>query len=566
MSNSSKRYGLLAKAIYILVAAGIILGGFLALKYLIPSKNVLEQVNDSAVKAIINFTDDAPTTLPDTVIHYRFKIFNFKESLPNLEQLKKTPLEIPLVITLEPWGSGANNYFDNSLRNLQAGHYDQLLADFCAALPQDQRTIYLRFAPEMEVPSSKYPWQQYPDLFIKAYRHFAEICRKHANEAKLVWSPAGYPGAMEYYPGGDVIDAASVTINATSEAGLSAYPKLAPTDDLRRRLHRLRDIAVPILVLAKSAPVTAQKIATSVRLAEEHILMNKDIYSLEKPVPLDHKRSAISDEIIFGVYDPQSLLNDHKAVSVEHLFLDFRSLINGEFSKNFSASVKRQHDVIVTFEPFRLPEAPMDTMVLSKVIAGNYDAYFSALKDILSSTTQRVYLRYAHEMEIPIHRYPWQSQEPVIYIRSFRYFMKWFADLPNVVRVWGPAGDRGSIEWYPGDEWVDYCSIAIYGLPDKNITDPKKQEKFSTIFHRKTWRLRFIDKPLFITEFGVKGSDEFQRKWLTSAAETLRNAPGVVGVNYFNMSDSPKAWGDIPPPDWGISKNTLEAFIEELAR
>jgi beta-mannanase len=170
-------------------------------------------------------------------------------------------------------------------------------------------------------------------------------------------------------------------------------------------------------------------------------------------------------------------------------------------------------------------------------------------------------------MEIPITRYPWQSQNPVDYIKSFRYFMNFQNPFPsNIKKVWGPAGDRGSIEWWPGNDVVDYISIAIYGLPDKNISDPKKQETFETIFKRKYWRMRFINKPIFITEFGVKGPEDFQTKWLEDAAKVIRMHKQIIGVNYFNMSDTPKAWGDIKPPDWSISKESFYRFIKVLEK
>lgn len=136
----------------------------------------------------------------------------------------------------------------------------------------------------------------------------------------------------------------------------------------------------------------------------------------------------------------------------------------------------------------------------------------------------------------------------------------------NIKRVWGPAGDRGSIEWWPGNDVVDFVSVAIYGLPDKNITDPEKQESFSKIFNRKYWRLRLIDKPVFITEFGVKGPEEFQTKWLEEAADVIRENPQVVGINYFNMSDTPKAWGEIKPPDWSITEKSFHTFIKRLQK
>lgn len=170
-------------------------------------------------------------------------------------------------------------------------------------------------------------------------------------------------------------------------------------------------------------------------------------------------------------------------------------------------------------------------------------------------------------MEIPVDRYAWQKKDPIEYIKAFRYFMKFpGSEMDNIKRVWGPAGDRGSLEWWPGDDVVDYISISVYGLPDKNITDPEKQESFESIFNRKSRRMRFVNKPFFITEFGVKGDEDFQTKWLLNAAEILNKEPQIVGVCYFNMTDVPDAWGEIKPPEWSISKNTFHQFIEKLER
>lgn len=55
---------------------------------------------------------------------------------------------------------------------------------------------------------------------------------------------------------------------------------------------------------------------------------------------------------------------------------------------------------------------------------------------------------------------------------AYCYFMD-FLDifLVNIKWVWGLVGDWGSMEFYFGDDVVDYVSIVIYGLLDKNIMD-----------------------------------------------------------------------------------------------
>jgi beta-mannanase len=76
--------------------------------------------------------------------------------------------------------------------------------------------------------------------------------------------------------------------------------------------------------------------------------------------------------------------------------------------------------------------------------------------------------------------------------------------------------------------------------------------------------MRFIHKPIFITEFGVKGPEAYKRKWLEDAAVTINKYPEILGVSYFNYADSPKAWGDAETPDWAISAATFKIFTHLL--
>lgn len=485
----------------------------------------------------------------------------WKEASDAWAELRAAPQRM---ITVQTWSTGSRTYADNPLTDVDQGRYDDLFRRFLTALPDRGADTYLRFDPDMEVPAEALPWQQYPSVYISAYRRFAGLCRELAPEARLVWAPAGYPGALEYYPGDDVVDAASVTFRYPGESTLSAYPSDYPPDyELFRRLHRLRFLRVPVFALAGEGAGDAVVLA---RVAELLRAGGPGLYGtmpslteVTRDLPQSRDRP-----LAFGLYDPNHLLLDDPNVGVEHVFLDLENLANGSFDTLFRGVMDRGHAAIVTLEPFFPPIDSLDYGMLEAVAAGTYDSLLLRLFRILGTAEREVYLRYAHEMEIPIHRYPWQSLDPLTYIRGYRYVML-HDSLPAAVhKVWGPAGDRGSLEWYPGDDAVDVVSIAIYGLPDKNITDPKQQEQFPTIFNRKMWRMRFVNKPVFITEFGVKGPEEYQTDWMLRAAQTLRSDPRIVGVNYFNMSDTPAAWGEIKPPDWSISRATLDRFTAAL--
>ena len=558
----------------------LILGGlFLFTRYVINRSSIIFNLHSigksNAIKvaseqvlAVFSFHPGEPSGVIKSFKHYRLALTNNDHWDIKREEIAQLDDSIPLMITVETWGSriiisGSNNPLDEVVK----GKFDHAIKQLCTELIGTRPNVYLRFNPEMEVPVKHFPWQRNSVLYQKAFRHFSLLCKTHASQVKQVWAPAGYPGTMDYYPV-DVVGAASVTLKSESETLLDVYPKDYSLEyDLMRRLHRLRFIDKPIFVLGSQNISNDSINSHLVSSIANKIDAEKDIiYGTENfQRPKVKIRDGQKNELIIGLYDPQSLLNEDESVMVEHLFTNLDDLNNGGFENGFNSVLGRGHDVIVTFEPFSYPIEETDLDVLRHVTEGKYDSEIAKLYSIITSTDRDVYLRYAHEMEIPITRYPWQSQDPVEYIKSYRYFMTFKDSLPATLkRVWGPAGDRGSIEWWPGNDVVDFMSIAIYGLPDKNITDPEKQESFSTIFNRKIWRLRFIDKPLFITEFGVKGPEEFQTKWLESAAKVIRENPQIIGVNYFNMTDTPKAWGKIKPPDWSISKKSFHHFLETL--
>jgi len=478
----------------------------------------------------------------------------------------------PVLITVEIWPSSANKIFANKniLSLVADGFFDAKIKTLCDYLSKQQQPVLIRFAPEMEVYVNRYPWQmQSSELYIKAFRHFAELCKKNAPTTKMVWAPAGYPGTEEYWPGASWVDMISVTLRGKSELMTNNYPE--PTSQailIKRKIIRTRFFEKPIIVLGSEKLTAADFKQPSFDSAVQEINENKALLYKDANAAEQEKNDSLlrkEGSLIVGVYDPKSAIVNNPLLSVEHLFVNLESLRDGSFKKNFDSVVERNHDVIVTMEPWREKGLEKDPQLISNILSGHYDDRFKQLFSIITGTKRTVYLRWLHEMEIPITRYPWQSQDPIAYIKAFRYFVNKLQPKPsNIFIVWGPAGDRGSIEFWPGSDVVDYISIAIYGLPDKNITDHNKQESFNTIFRRKYNRLRFAHKPLFITEFGVKGPQDYKKKWLQDAAVVINQHPEIIGINYFNFADSPKAWGNIETPDWSTTPEVFANFLKQL--
>lgn len=513
---------------------------------------------DETILAELSLSDYRETH-PTENYQHRYLQLNHSDAWPvPAELLEGLAPEAPLVLTLECWGSKYwPNYRSNPLAFVREGFYDQKLQDLADLLAQEKRTVYLRFNPEMEVPGRFYPWQEYPSVFIEAYHRVHQIIKEKAPAVLMTWAPAGYPGCDEYYPGADFVDAISVNLIGPSEENLSVYPRYDAETELRRRLHRLRFFQHPTLVMSgikEELPKQALANLQTYRAEASY---------LYQPVVADTNREKAGFKL--GVYDPEEKLTGIASINTEHLFFNLTTFRKEGLVEDLHKIAQRGHDAILTLEINKDSSEGREERGLEKLLNGVYQPCLNDLWPVLQAFPNSLYLRFPQEMEIPIHRYPWQSKEPKLYIDAYRFFMRQ-ADsvLERVYRVWGPAGDRGSLEWYPGSDVVDYISIAIYGLPDKNITDPSKQEQFEQIYRRKSWRMRHAPEPLFITEFGVKGPDAYQKDWLLKASKVIREAPNLVGVNYFNMQDVAGVWGDIDAPKWSVSEESYQAFCQAL--
>jgi beta-mannanase len=495
--------------------------------------------------------------------YFDFRISGTENQLPDTLELNNSQ---PAFVTVGMWGFSLSGY---PLEFMLKGKYDQQIRELCSLFAKEQKPVYIRWNPEMEVPAHRYPWQgQSPLQYSKAFNHFSAVCKQSLPHAKMVWSTAGYPGLLEYYPGDEAVDYLAVTLQSASERSTKAYPEYQNiSDEIGKKVHRMRFLQRPIFIIGQAKQILTDSVQQGIAAASAYIHANEaTIYQAlnSKAAPEQHAEKT-NAPLEVGVYDPNHQLCMLAETSTEHLFPNWKDLQDGSFSKEFNAVIARKHHAIVTLEPWKEVNAQPDDNLLLSVIQGRYDENCRKLYQIISNVNQTVYLRWTHEMEIPVTRYPWQSQPPVNYIKAFRHFASFRkpADT-NIKLVWGPAGDRGLQDWYPGDDVVDYISMAIYGLPDKNITDYKKQTSFETIFNSKLFRLRLFNKPIFITEIGIKGPESYQQDWLSAAAKTIVRNPQVRGVSYFNMRDTPKAWGDIEAPDWRISTGTFRTFVRSM--
>lgn len=522
-------------------------------------ENELRHQKKEKVLGIFHPEKDLDSEKFPSLRHYTLDLYNTRKLDFSNSEIAQLHDSVPFLLTVNIWNR-------DLFRKEETGNYQEETKILFSSILENKEKVFIRWDPEPEVPTDLFPWQDsrsYHENFERVQNFFDREFPK----AQIVWGVAGYPGVLDVYPGDNSVDLTSITLRSNSEKQLNAYPQLPLEQSFMRKLHRLRFLDKPVLILAQDDIAFNE---SWIETAQKKYEQEKEvIYSEENFRRFPPDTRPKNEKLLIGLYEyqPNLVVSEKEALDVEHVFLDFANIRDNTFKEKIQQVFSRGHDLILSIEPWEGVDGKRDEEVLQHVLEGMYDPEFENLFSYLSAIDRTVYLRFAHEMEIPVTRYTWQSKDPLVYVKAFRYFMSFAgSDHKHIKKVWGPAGDRGSIEWWPGDDMVDYISIAIYGLPDKNITDPNKQESFQTIYKRKKWRMRFVNKPIFITEFGVKGNEEYQNNWLLEAAETINSSPEIAGINYFNMTDTPKAWGEIKPPDWSISKESFYNFLSALER
>lgn len=134
-----------------------------------------------------------------------------------------------------------------------------------------------------------------------------------------------------------------------------------------------------------------------------------------------------------------------------------------------------------------------------RVISGLLDAKIDELVLYLNSLHVPVYLRIGYEFDSELNRYPTQEYKDMFIHIVERFRLK---RNENIAFVWHAAGfrTRNNIpveEWYPGDDYVDWCGISLFQQPYEC------QEQFKCEFKHADILIKFCksnEKPIMIAE------------------------------------------------------------------
>lgn len=176
---------------------------------------------------------------------------------------------------------------------------------------------------------------------------------------------------------------------------------------------------------------------------------------------------------------------------------------------------------------------------LTDIATGYYDYYIDAWSQTISQTQSAVFLRWAHEMNGTW--YDW-SGDPASYVAAWRYLhnrMEHANGVANIVWVWSPIAGYPFMDYYPGDEYVDWVGVSGYNWGSKAAWGKTVPcTSFDGIFYTTLSQMAALyPKPQIVVEFAT-GCDNGCDKaiWITEAYSQALFYPRLQALVWFDKN------------------------------
>jgi hypothetical protein len=192
----------------------------------------------------------------------------------------------------------------------------------------------------------------------------------------------------------------------------------------------------------------------------------------------------------------------------------------------------------------------------SKIIDGSLDATIMARANGSKALGKKFFLDFAAEMN---GDEAWSGNNAPLYVSAYRHIHDLFVatGAANVVWTWCPnvtdvdGGNRHTMDYYPGDSYVDWTGVDGYNWGTKN----GGWQSFHDVFRNIYPLLAKKTKPILIGEMSSAEAGGDKAKWIEEIIPTLRNSfPLIKGLVWFDVNKE---------ADWRISSSLASeaAFI-----
>ena len=183
-----------------------------------------------------------------------------------------------------------------------------------------------------------------------------------------------------------------------------------------------------------------------------------------------------------------------------------------------------------------------------KIINGSLDTTIISRAKGAKALGQKFFLDFAAEMN---GDEAWGGNNPTLYVAAYRHIHDIFttAGATNVVWAWCPnvtdidGSNRATMDYYPGDSYVDWTGVDGYNWGTKNGGWQSFQQVFESIYPL----LAAKRKPIIIGEMSSAEAGGNQGKWIDEIIPTLKTSfPLIKCVIWFDINKE---------ADWRISSS-----------
>lgn len=260
-----------------------------------------------------------------------------------------------------------------------------------------------------------------------------------------------------------------------------------------------------------------------------------------------------TEQLQFGVYDPDKRFEQSNRFAVEHIFVRWRPHDGTRIRDAFSYAARLNRWLMVTIEPWPAQGLAGETL-LADIVAGRYDSDIANVCSALGALDQGLFIRWGHEMEDPTGRYPWAVANAADFVAAYRYFVDHCRQWSHgrFFFVWSPKGLPQMRNYFPGPGYVDYVGVSLYGLEQWDIDHFGKPRDFNDLFRQAYGLAGEFKKPIMIAELGVQGSVSYRDLWFSELMRARNSFPLLRIVVYFNAQEPLPLPGGYGTPDWRI--------------
>jgi cellulose synthase (UDP-forming) len=186
------------------------------------------------------------------------------------------------------------------------------------------------------------------------------------------------------------------------------------------------------------------------------------------------------------------------------------------------AQARNRRTPIITIEP--QASIGSSASLLQEITFGQRDPELRRLAEVVrQAQPQIVLLRWGHEMDL-FGLYPWSVDNPPLYRSAFRHVVDVFREegVANARWIWSSAGTSRAVEFYPGDDVVDYVGLTILGDPTWDASFGLPAQSFSDLLRSRYAVVQGIGKPIIIAELGVSGAIDRQKESMLGSTSVVR--------------------------------------------